>query len=685
MSERVVLDRDDLRRTLVRIAHEIIEKNPRGRRRGARARDRRDPHPRAPCSPAACTRSIAELLGRRRRAARRRRHLLLPRRRGRPRAPPTRPIVHASHLDFDLDRPHGRPRRRRPLHRPHRPRRDRRPLRLRPPAPGPARRPRRPRPPRAADPPRLRGQEPADRPRRARLRPARGGRRGRRGDDRDADAPVAAAPQRRRTARRPEGTHEEPALDRRPRPRGRRADLRARPQLRRGRPPRDQEGPDPARADDRLALLRVEHPDQLLLRARRQAPLRRRHLGQAPPAPRSTRASRCGTRSRRSPPTGRRRSSSARPQAGAAALVAGWTDAAVINAGDGKHEHPSQALLDVYTLLERARARSTASGSGSSATSPTAASPAPASAPSTLMGAEVTVAGPPTLIPRGIEELGCDVSYTLDDLGEADVVYALRMQQERMSDSFVPSLREYAINYQINARRLGPRQLLMHPGPVNRGVELSPEVIDGPNSLITAQVASGLLVRMAILYEILAGSGERPRAGPRAPSPRSSRRRSGSRRERRQRHGSGTSSAIADLDWRGGARAGRGLVIRGAHALDPRSGLDGICDLVIRDGRIAEIAEAGRRRGSRGRRGDRRLRPARLPGLLRPSRPPAHARAGAQGGHRDRHPRRRGRRLLRDRRDGQHRPGRRRPRPRPRAARARRGRGARCRPASSRP
>jgi len=205
------------------------------------------------------------------------------------------------------------------------------------------------------------------------------------------------------------------------------------------------------------------------------------------------------------------------PEAGAAALVAGWTDAAVINAGDGKHEHPSQALLDVYTLIERV---GPLDGKriwivGDVAHSRVARSCIRAF---NLMGAEVTLAGPPTLIPRGIEELGCDVSYTLDDLPEADVVYALRMQQERMADSFVPSLREYAITYQINERRLGPRQLLMHPGPVNRGVELAPEVIDGPNSLITTQVASGLLVRMAILYEVLAGQGERPRPG-RAPDP----------------------------------------------------------------------------------------------------------------------------------------------------------------------
>ena len=129
------------------------------------------------------------------------------------------------------------------------------------------------------------------------------------------------------------------------------------------------------------------------------------------------------------------------------------------------------------------------------------------------MGARVTVCGPPTLIPRGVaDELGCEVTYTLDDLGDADVVYALRMQRERMHESFVPSLREYAARYQIDARRLGARQLLMHPGPVNRGVELSGEVIDSPRSLITEQVESGLVVRMAILYELLAGA-DRPQSG----------------------------------------------------------------------------------------------------------------------------------------------------------------------------
>jgi aspartate carbamoyltransferase catalytic subunit len=124
------------------------------------------------------------------------------------------------------------------------------------------------------------------------------------------------------------------------------------------------------------------------------------------------------------------------------------------------------------------------------------------------MGARVTVAGPPTLIPRGIETLGCEVRYTLDDLAQADVVYALRMQNERMDESWVPSLREYATWYQINGRRLGAKQVLMHPGPVNRGVELSAEVVDSPQAVITMQVKAGVVVRMAVLYEVLAGARE---------------------------------------------------------------------------------------------------------------------------------------------------------------------------------
>jgi aspartate carbamoyltransferase catalytic subunit len=195
------------------------------------------------------------------------------------------------------------------------------------------------------------------------------------------------------------------------------------------------------------------------------------------------------------------------PHVGAARLVANWTTASVVNAGDGKHEHPTQALLDVHTLLQRF---DTLEGVdiwivGDVLHSRVARSNILAF---TKLGAKVTVCGPPTLIPRGMAEaLGCEVAYTLDRLGEADVVYALRMQQERMKGSFVPSLREYARVYQIDGRRLGARQVVMHPGPVNRGVELAAEVIDSPQAMIGQQVAAGVVVRMAVLYELLAGKG----------------------------------------------------------------------------------------------------------------------------------------------------------------------------------
>jgi aspartate carbamoyltransferase catalytic subunit len=195
------------------------------------------------------------------------------------------------------------------------------------------------------------------------------------------------------------------------------------------------------------------------------------------------------------------------PHVGAAKLVAGWTTAGVVNAGDGKHEHPTQALLDVYTLRERLGGIDGANIwiVGDVLHSRVARSDILAF---TKLGAKVTVCGPPTLIPRGMAEaLGCEVQYTLDRLPEADVVYALRMQHERMKGSFVPSLREYAGVYQIDGRRLGARQVLMHPGPVNRGVELAAEVIDSPQAVIGQQVAAGVVVRMAVLYELLAGRG----------------------------------------------------------------------------------------------------------------------------------------------------------------------------------
>jgi len=206
------------------------------------------------------------------------------------------------------------------------------------------------------------------------------------------------------------------------------------------------------------------------------------------------------------------------PYAGAAALVAGWTTASIINAGDGKHEHPTQALLDVHTLRQKLGSLDGRSIwiVGDVAHSRVARSNILAFQ---KMGADVTVCGPPTLMPRGIEPHGCTVRYELDDLREADVVYALRMQNERMDQAFVPSLREYAAQYQINGRRLGPRQVLMHPGPVNRGVELSGEVVDSPQAVITMQVKSGVVVRMAVLYEVLAGSAGNLRQRPRPTEP----------------------------------------------------------------------------------------------------------------------------------------------------------------------
>ena len=200
------------------------------------------------------------------------------------------------------------------------------------------------------------------------------------------------------------------------------------------------------------------------------------------------------------------------PWVGASELVSQWCPAAIVNAGDGKHEHPTQALLDVFTLRRRLGEIDGASIwiVGDVAHSRVARSNILAFQ---RMGAKVTVVGPPTLIPRGIEELGCEVRFTLDDLHSADVVYALRMQNERMNDTWVPSLREYAAWYQINGKRLSSRQVLMHPGPVNRGVELSGEVVDSPQAVITAQVEAGVVVRMAVLYELLAGARETDQAG----------------------------------------------------------------------------------------------------------------------------------------------------------------------------
>lgn len=192
------------------------------------------------------------------------------------------------------------------------------------------------------------------------------------------------------------------------------------------------------------------------------------------------------------------------PYAGTAQLITNWTHASVINAGDGKHEHPTQALLDLYVLRERLGGLEGLNIwiVGDVLHSRVARSNIIAF---TRMGARVTVCGPPTLIPRGMEAF-CEVRYTLGDLREADVVYVLRMQNERTEESFIPSEREYITQYQINGRRLRGGQIVMHPGPVNRGVELSDAVVDSPQALIGQQVEAGVLVRMAVFFELLAGA-----------------------------------------------------------------------------------------------------------------------------------------------------------------------------------
>jgi aspartate carbamoyltransferase catalytic subunit len=192
------------------------------------------------------------------------------------------------------------------------------------------------------------------------------------------------------------------------------------------------------------------------------------------------------------------------PQIGAPQLVARVTDAHIVNAGDGKHQHPTQALLDLYTIQEdfgRVEGLHVAIV-GDVLHSRVARSNIQALV---LLGARVTLVAPPPLLPRGIEALGCETSTEIATIKAADVVYVLRMQQERMQEgaSYVPSLREYSARWGVTPERLRPGQKVMHPGPMNRGVEIDPAVADSPESLIETQVRAGLVVRMAVLYDLL--------------------------------------------------------------------------------------------------------------------------------------------------------------------------------------
>ena len=203
--------------------------------------------------------------------------------------------------------------------------------------------------------------------------------------------------------------------------------------------------------------------------------------------------------------------------AGAPHRVASWTDASVVNAGDGRHEHPTQALLDLLTL--RTHRGPALDGLqvgivGDVRHSSVAHSDVKAF---DALGADVTLIGPPTLMPESLEGWPARVVYDLDDVvADLDVVYLLRIQLERQSEALFPSLREYTARYALTAaraKRLKADTLVMAPGPMNRGVEIAAEVADSARSLVTEQVANGVAVRMAVLWSLL-GSGGSLAPGP---------------------------------------------------------------------------------------------------------------------------------------------------------------------------
>jgi aspartate carbamoyltransferase catalytic subunit len=212
------------------------------------------------------------------------------------------------------------------------------------------------------------------------------------------------------------------------------------------------------------------------------------------------------------------------PASGAAHRIAAWMDDAsadrdresrahtsIVNAGDGTHEHPTQALLDAATLRDRlgAIAGRRIGIVGDVLHSRVARSNVFLLA---TLGAEVLLVAPPTLLPVGVEQWPCRVGHDLDDeLPGLDAVMMLRVQAERMHGSFFPSAREYAIGYGLSearAARLPEHAMVLHPGPMVRGMEIAPAVADGASSAILAQVANGVHVRMAVLYHLLAGAPE---------------------------------------------------------------------------------------------------------------------------------------------------------------------------------
>ena len=201
---------------------------------------------------------------------------------------------------------------------------------------------------------------------------------------------------------------------------------------------------------------------------------------------------------------------------GAPHRLAGWVSGSVVNAGDGTHEHPTQALLDAFTLRRHLIGPDRSAGAGLDGRHVVIVGDVLHSRVArsnvlllSTLGASVTLVAPPTLLPVGVEAWPCQVSYELDSaLAGADAVMMLRVQRERMDGAFFPTVREYTRGYGLDLRRralIAPDGIVMHPGPMNRGVEIAPAVADGDGSVITEQVANGVTVRMAVLYLLLSG------------------------------------------------------------------------------------------------------------------------------------------------------------------------------------
>jgi aspartate carbamoyltransferase catalytic subunit len=191
----------------------------------------------------------------------------------------------------------------------------------------------------------------------------------------------------------------------------------------------------------------------------------------------------------------------------------GWIQGSVVNAGDGTHEHPTQGLLDAFTMRRHlAGGKGDLEGRKVTIVGDVLHSRVARSNVLLLatLGAEVTLVAPPTLLPVGVETWPCSTSYDLDaHLKDADAVMMLRVQRERMNAAFFPSAREYSRRYGLDARRMArlpDHAIVMHPGPMNRGMEIAAEVADAPRSVIVEQVTNGVSVRMAVLYLLLGGA-----------------------------------------------------------------------------------------------------------------------------------------------------------------------------------